>query len=202
MKISLILLTIFAITVTQKIDRKASRLVMADRVARNIRILRLLIQEAVEKSESDVKTEVRERYSFGGSIVTGSVLDALSLYLEDPYNFWQYLTTGYAISYGIGFGYPWLLYSKDTKPNCGVETFNEALEEYKMSNGLEELLANYPVEEVMSIVEEFNKVLESRFRCLDEYKNRENFVVHRQIEVLYFSLKHRCIAHVETPNDI
>ena len=78
-----------------------------------------LIDEAVTKSKKEDSKTTIERVSFGWSIVAGSILDSLSSYItqknndnlnEGVYENDKVLHTySHLLSYGVGFGFPWLL---------------------------------------------------------------------------------------------
>ena len=78
-----------------------------------------LIEEAAAKFKKEGSKTTVERVSFGWSIVAGSILDSLSSYIKEKTD--DNLKEGvyendkvlhmysHLLSYGVGFGFPWLL---------------------------------------------------------------------------------------------
>ena len=199
MKIAL-LIGIFFISMASAYNREASIAFMREKVQENLQNMRKWIKEATEVTNKARAATVVRNTSFGWSILSASLADALSVYLEDPYFFWAYYVTGFAISYGIGFGYPYI--ARESQPNalgCGIEDFEKALKIFGVQNGMEEVIRLIGWKEAEKMTAYLELRLKSALACFIGDENKESFRVLNRIPVLIKAMELR--ATVERPQE-
>ena len=182
-------------------DLEASRSVMDIQVRKQLERVPRLIEDAIEATNEMRRKEARKNKGYGWSIITGSVLDGVSYAKDeegkfDPALFWaRWGDLGFATSYGVGFGYPWLSAAAQPTPGvgCSVKDFVAVLKDYRLESGPQELIKEYGEDwkEVVSIIEEAEQVLNARFKCLDPEKNLESLRAKEGIKLLMLAMNIR-----------
>ena len=80
-------------------------------------------------------------------------------------------------NYGVGFGFPLLLGLPDDTKDCSSYDFSNALKEYQLDGGVSGLLyQGASVEDVRSVVTEFETVIGTKLSCIDNTENVESQV--------------------------
>jgi hypothetical protein len=135
------------------------------------------IDHAKVKSDAALRFDVRKKFSWGWSIMLASWKDILSDYIENNrtlgnlernvvYNY------GFLASYGVGFGYPWLLglgsgLNDSDNLKCGSEDFLKILRRYGLQNGINGLLAqNVSKNSILSLIGEYKLFVGLRLDCI------------------------------------
>ena len=182
-------------------DLEASRSVMDIQVRKQLERVPRLIEDAIEATNEMRRKEARKNKGYGWSIISGSVLDGVSYAKDeegkfDPALFWsRWGDVGFATSYGVGFGYPWLSAAAQPTPGvgCSVEDYVRILQNYNLVNGPYSLIKKYGEDwkEAVSIIEEAEQVLNARFKCLDPEKNLESLRAKEAIKLLMLAMNIR-----------
>jgi len=131
-----------------------------------------LAEETIEKK---VKFLVLNKVTWGWAVVIGALLDFYSDYAKnnrtignfgDISAWWGYGGKGF---YGLGFGFPYLLSLPQDNLPCHASDFQETLDQYKLTNGLDELFATtLPLSAVRAIVSEFDAWVRIKIACITD----------------------------------
>ena len=118
-------------------------------------------------------------------------------YRENPEKFWDdraWADYGFALSYGIGFGYPHLTAQAlpSSKVGCGLEDYYSVLDDFNIRNGPKELLEALDVkEDVKSILTEAGAEMKIAMNCLDPDRNIQSFRVQEGLKLLMLAMEIR-----------
>ena len=131
-----------------------------------------LAEETIEKR---VKFLLFNKITWGWAVVVGGLLDFYSDFFNnnrtlgsfgDISVWWGYGSKGF---YAIGFGFPYLLDLPEDNLPCHASDFQETLDQYKLSNGLNELFAtSLPLSAVRAIVTEFDAWVRIKIACITD----------------------------------
>lgn len=182
-------------------DIAASRAVMDREIRKKFDTVPGLIEDAIEATNEMRRKKARKNKGYGWSIISGSILDGVSLAedVDGKFNarqFWRnWGNVGFATTYGVGFGYPWLSAAAQPAPDvgCSVKDFVAVLKDYRLESGPQQLIKEYGEDwkEVVSIIEEAEQVLNARFKCLDPEKNLESLRAKEGIRLLMLAMNIR-----------
>ncbi len=113
------------------------------------------------------------KITWGWAVVIGGLLDFYSDFANqnrtlgnfgDISAWWGYGMTGF---YALGFGFPYLLSLPEDNLPCHASDFLETLDQYKLTNGLDELFAtSLPLSAVRAIVSEFDTWVRIKIACI------------------------------------
>ena len=133
------------------------------------------IDLAEEKIEKKVKFLVFQKLTWGWAVVVGALFEFYSDFVlmnrtlgnfGDISAWWGYGQVGF---YGIGFGFPYLLGLPEDNLPCHSSDFQETLEQYKLTNGLDELFAtSLPISAIRAIVSEFDSWVRIKIACITD----------------------------------
>ena len=131
-----------------------------------------LAEETIEKK---VKFLVFKKLTWGWAVVVGALFDFYSSFVlnnrtlgnfGDVSTWWGYGQTGF---YGIGFGFPYILGLPEDNLPCHSSDFQETLEQYKLTNGLDDLFAtSLPISAIRTIVGEFDSWVRIKIACITD----------------------------------
>ena len=131
-----------------------------------------LAEETIEKK---VKFLVLNKVSWGWAVVIGALLDFYSDYANNNRTLGNFgdISAWYGYGgkgfYGIGFGFPYLLSLPVDNLPCHASDFQETLDQYKLTNGLDELFATtLPLSAVRAIVSEFDAWVRIKIACITD----------------------------------
>jgi hypothetical protein len=135
-------------------------------------------EHAIDLAEMTQRLKVFKRVTQGWSVVIGSWFDIYSDFVINNRslgnfgtypNIYAYGGKGF---YGIGFGFPLLLGLPDDKLKCSSADFLETLAKYKLTNGLNDLLASsLPISAIKSIVSEFDVMARLKLACILDFES-------------------------------
>ena len=133
------------------------------------------IDLAEEKIEKKVKFLVFNKLTWGWAVVVGGLLDFYSDFVKnnrtlgnfgDISAWWGYGTRGF---YALGFGFPYLLSLPQDNLPCHASDFLEVLNDYRLSNGLDELFStSLPVSSIRKIIGEFDAWMRIKIACITD----------------------------------
>ena len=133
------------------------------------------IDLAEETIEKNVKFLVFKKLTWGWAVVVGGLFDFYSDFVlqnrtmgnfGDITTWWGYGSTGF---YAVGFGFPYILGLQEDNLPCHSSDFKETLEQYKLSNGLDELFAtSLPISAVRAILSEFDAWVRIKIACITD----------------------------------
>ena len=82
---------------------------------------------------------------------------------------WGYGSKGF---YAVGFGFPYLLDQTVDDLACHSKDFLETLDQYKLTNGLDELLSTgLSIEAIRTIVGEFDSWVRIKVACITDFES-------------------------------
>lgn len=115
------------------------------------------------------------KVTWGWAVVIGALLDFYADFANnnrtlgnfgDISAWWGYGGKGF---YGLGFGFPYLLSLPEDNLPCHASDFQETLDQYKLTNGLDELFATtLPLSAVRAIVSEFDAWVRIKIACITD----------------------------------
>ena len=136
------------------------------------------IDLAEEKIEKKVKFLVFQKLTWGWAVVVGGLFDFYSDFVNnnrtlgnfgDISAWWGYGSTGF---YAIGFGFPYILSLPEDNLPCHSSDFQETLDQYKLTNGLDELFASsLPISGIRAVVGEFDSWVRIKIACITDFES-------------------------------
>ena len=154
-----------------------SKLQLDAQISYILAVLPFHIDLAEETIEKKVKFLVFNKLTWGWAVVIGGLLDFYSDFANqnrtlgnfgDISVWWGYGTTGF---YAIGFGFPYILGLEEDNLPCHSTDFFETLEQYKLSNGLDNLFAsNLQFSTIRAIVGEFDTWVRIKLACITDFE--------------------------------
>jgi hypothetical protein len=133
------------------------------------------IDLAEEKIEKKVKFLVFQKLTWGWAVVIGGLFDFYSDFVNNNRSlgnfgdisvWWGYGSRGF---YAIGFGFPYLLSLPEDNLPCHSSDFQATLDQYKLTNGLDELFAtSLPISSIRAIVSEFDSWVRIKIACITD----------------------------------